>query len=76
MPNRQTSDGDPERELPKRGRELELAPPVARLWWIGVLRGVIALALGLSVLLASGSSERLATFLAIYWLAGGVVTLR
>jgi uncharacterized membrane protein HdeD (DUF308 family) len=76
MPNRQTNDGDPERELPKRGRQLELAQRVARLWWIGVLRGVIALALGLSVLLASGSSERLATFLAIYWLTGGVVTLR
>jgi uncharacterized membrane protein HdeD (DUF308 family) len=76
MPSRQTNDGDPERELPKRGRELELAPRVARLWWIGVLRGVIALALGLSALLASGSPERLATFLAIYWLAGGVVTLR
>jgi uncharacterized membrane protein HdeD (DUF308 family) len=70
------SDGDPERELLKRGRELELAPRVARFWWIGVIRGAIALALGLSALLASGSPERLATFLALYWLAGGVVTLR
>ena len=76
MPSRQTNHSDPERELPKRGRELELAKRVARLWWIGVLRGVIALALGVSALLASGSPERLATFLALYWLAGGVVTLR
>lgn len=70
------SDGDPDQELLKRDRKLELAHRVARLWWIGVLRGVVALALGVSALLASGSPERLATFLALYWLAGGVVTLR
>jgi uncharacterized membrane protein HdeD (DUF308 family) len=73
---RQMSGIDPRRESLKRGRQLELAPRVARFWWIGVLRGTIALALGLSALLASGSPERLATFLALYWLAGGVVTLR
>jgi uncharacterized membrane protein HdeD (DUF308 family) len=70
------SDSDPERELLKRDRRTELAHRVARLWWIGVLRGVVALALGVTALLASGSPERLATFLALYWLAGGVVTLR
>jgi uncharacterized membrane protein HdeD (DUF308 family) len=69
-------DGDPEREPLKRGRGRDLAPRVARFWWIGVLRGAIALALGASVFLASGTPERLATFLALYWLAGGVVTLR
>ncbi len=71
-----TSDDDPERERLKRDRQLELAHRVARFWWIGVLRGAIALLLGLSALAASGSPERLATFLALYWLAGGVVTLR
>ena len=76
MPSRQTNDGDPQREPLTRGREHELAKRVARLWWIGILRGVIALALGVSALLASGSPERLARFLALYWLAGGVVTLR
>jgi hypothetical protein len=70
------SDGGPDKELLKRGRERELAPRVARFWWIGALRGAIALALGVSALLASGSPERLATFLSLYWLAGGVVTLR
>jgi uncharacterized membrane protein HdeD (DUF308 family) len=68
------SDEDPDRE--PRDKELELAPRVARFWWLGVLRGAIALALGSSAILASGSPERLATFLAIYWLVGGVVTLR
>jgi uncharacterized membrane protein HdeD (DUF308 family) len=70
------SDGDPDRDQFERGRERELAPRVARFWWIGVVRGAIALALGCSALLASSSPERLATFLALYWLAGGVVTLR
>jgi uncharacterized membrane protein HdeD (DUF308 family) len=69
-------DVDPEKEPLKLGKEHEFAPRVARFWWIGVVRGAIALALGLSVLLASGTPERLATFLALYWLAGGVVTLR
>jgi uncharacterized membrane protein HdeD (DUF308 family) len=70
------SDGGPDKELLKRGRERELAPRVARFWWIGILRGTIALLLGFSALLASGSPEQLATYLALYWLAGGVVTLR
>jgi uncharacterized membrane protein HdeD (DUF308 family) len=76
MPSQHTSDGDPERESLKRDRQIAVAHRVARLWWIGVVRGVVALALGVSALLASGSPERLATFLALYWLAGGVVTLR
>ena len=70
------SDSDPEGELLKRERQIELAHHVARFWWIGVLRGAIALLLGLSALLASNAPERLATFLALYWLVGGVVTLR
>jgi uncharacterized membrane protein HdeD (DUF308 family) len=76
MPSQHTSDGDPERELLTRDRQIELAHHIARFWWVGVLRGAIALSLGLSALLASNSPERLATFLALYWLVGGVVTLR
>lgn len=76
MPSQHTSEGDPERELPERDRQLELAHRVARFWWIGGVRGAIALLLGLSALVSSSSPERLATFLALYWLAGGVVTLR
>jgi len=76
MPSGPMSESDPDRELLKRERQIEVAHRVARLWWIGVFRGVVALALGVTALLASGSPERLATFLALYWLAGGVVTLR
>jgi len=70
------SSSEPERQPLVGDRKLELAHRVARFWWVGALRGVVALALGLSALLASGSPERLATFLALYWLAGGILTLR
>ena len=70
------SDEPPKAEQLKQDKVLELAPHVARFWWIGVLRGAIALALGSSALMSSATPERLATFLALYWLAGGVVTLR
>jgi uncharacterized membrane protein HdeD (DUF308 family) len=70
------SDEPPKPEQLKQDKALELAPHVARFWWIGVLRGAIALALGWSALMASGTPERLATYLALYWLGGGVVTLR
>ena len=76
VPSGPMRERDPERELLERERQIELAHHVGRLWWIGVLRGVVALALGVSALLASSSPERLATFLALYWLAGGVMTLR
>ena len=58
------------------GREREIAPRLARFWWIGAVRGVIAMVLGASLLATSGSPGRLPTFLALYWLAGGVLTLR
>jgi uncharacterized membrane protein HdeD (DUF308 family) len=68
----------PDHETPPtpNRRERELAPRIARFWWIGAVRGAIALMLGAVVLLAQGSPGRLPTFLALYWLAGGVVTLR
>ena len=47
-------------------RRSELASHVVRFWWSGIIRGGIALVLGLSALLARGSPERLATFLALY----------
>ena len=69
------SSSDPERQPLKGSRELELAHRVARFWWVGALR-VIALALGSSALLTSDTPEGLATFLALYWFAGGILTVR
>jgi len=44
------SESEPERELLERERQIEFAH---RLWWIGVLRGVVALAPGVSALLVA-----------------------
>jgi uncharacterized membrane protein HdeD (DUF308 family) len=60
----------------KAGREHEVLPRVARFWWISVVRGAIALAMGFSALVWSDYPDRLATFLALYWLATGLATLR
>jgi uncharacterized membrane protein HdeD (DUF308 family) len=49
---------------------------MARLWWLVFARGVVALALGLSVLLSSARRPGLANFIGIYWLVGAALTLR
>jgi hypothetical protein len=47
-------------------------PAIARYWWLTVLRGLVALALAL----ASRNTGRLITFLALFWMTGGLITLR
>lgn len=59
-----------------RGANIAAASRIAKFWWIGAVRGVIAVILGTSVLLASGRPERLPTLLAFYWVTGGIVTVR
>jgi uncharacterized membrane protein HdeD (DUF308 family) len=51
-------------------------PAIARYWWLTVLRGLVALALALAITVASRSTGRLITFLALFWLTGGLITLR
>ena len=51
-------------------------PAVARYWWLTALRGLVALALGVAVAVAGRGSARLVTFLALFWLTGGLITLR
>jgi uncharacterized membrane protein HdeD (DUF308 family) len=70
------TDRDDRTEASSSGRGHRAARRVGRLWWIGVVRGAIALALGASALVAGESGGRLATFVALYWLTGGVVTMR
>lgn len=48
----------------------------SRLWWIFLARGVAGLLLGVSVLLGSGRTSKLADFIALYWLVGAVLTIR
>jgi uncharacterized membrane protein HdeD (DUF308 family) len=49
---------------------------IARYWWLTELRGLVALTLALAVALAGRSTARLVTFLALFWLTGGLLTLR
>jgi uncharacterized membrane protein HdeD (DUF308 family) len=51
-------------------------PAIARYWWLTALRGLVALALAIAVGVAGRSSARLVTFLALFWMTGGLITLR
>jgi len=71
-----TYEGPRAPATPSGGGGRALLQRVARLWWIGAARGAIALLLACSMVFASGSPNRIANFLAIYWLSGGLLTLR
>jgi uncharacterized membrane protein HdeD (DUF308 family) len=51
-------------------------PAIARYWWLTALRGVVALALALAITVAGPSTGRRVTFLALFWMTGGLITLR
>ena len=48
----------------------------ARFWWISVLRGCLALLLGIGALITGASQPALVNFIAVYWLLGGLLTAR
>jgi uncharacterized membrane protein HdeD (DUF308 family) len=52
------------------------AIPQGRFWWIAVLRGALALLLGAAALASQGDRAMLANFIGLYWLLGGLLTLR
>jgi uncharacterized membrane protein HdeD (DUF308 family) len=51
-------------------------PAIARYWWLTTLRGLVALALALAITVGSRNTGRLITFLALFWMTGGLITLR
>jgi uncharacterized membrane protein HdeD (DUF308 family) len=51
-------------------------PAIARYWWLTALRGLVALALALAITVGSRNTGRLITFLALFWMTGGLITLR
>jgi uncharacterized membrane protein HdeD (DUF308 family) len=51
-------------------------PAIARYWWLTALRGLVALTLALAVVVGGRSTARLVTFLALFWMTGGLITLR
>jgi hypothetical protein len=51
-------------------------PAIARYWWLTVLRGLVALALALAITVGDRNTGRLVSFLALFWMTGGLITLR
>jgi hypothetical protein len=51
-------------------------PAIARYWWLTTLRGLVALALAFAITLGGRNTGRLVTFLALFWMTGGLITLR
>ena len=51
-------------------------PAMARYWWLTALRGLVALLLALAIAVAGRSTARLVSFLALFWMTGGLLTLR
>ena len=72
-----TQAGPPEREAQDAPGSSGTRPPaMARYWWLTALRGLVALLLALAIAVAGRSSARLVTFLAFFWMTGGLITLR
>ena len=72
-----STQADPPEQPPQAtlgaGRPL---PAIARYWWLTVLRGLVALALALAITVGGRNTARLVTFLALFWMTGGLITLR
>jgi hypothetical protein len=47
-------------------------PAIARYWWLTALRGLVALA----ITVGGRNTGRIVTFLALFWMTGGLITLR
>jgi uncharacterized membrane protein HdeD (DUF308 family) len=73
----ESTQADPPERPPRRppGGAARL-PAIARYWWLTALRGLVALALALAITVAGRSTGRLVTFLALFWMTGGLITLR
>jgi hypothetical protein len=49
---------------------------LARYWWLTAVRSLVALTLAMAIVVAGRGTARLVTFLGLYWMAGGLLTLR
>ena len=68
--------GPPERPAQSTPGAPTRPPAIARYWWLTALRGRVALLLALAITVAGRSSARLVTFLALFWMTSGLITLR
>jgi uncharacterized membrane protein HdeD (DUF308 family) len=69
LPAEPATPGEPQLEAPR-------LPALARYWWLTAVRGLVALTLALAIVVAGRGTDRLVTFLGLYWMAGGLLTLR
>jgi hypothetical protein len=51
-------------------------PAIARYWWLTTLRGLVALTLALAITVGGRNTGRVVTFLALFRMTGGLITLR
>ena len=60
----------------ERGLASGAVGAAVRFWWISLLRGCLALCLGVGALISGASQPVLVNFIAVYWLLGGILTIR
>jgi len=60
-----------------RPEETAASPPITRrAFFVYLVRATFALALGVALLLSGSGLSNLASFIAVYWILGAVITLR
>ena len=69
LPAEPAMPGEPQLGAPR-------LPALARYWWLTAVRGLVALTLALAIVVAGRGTDRLVSFLGLYWMAGGLITLR
>jgi len=71
-----TQPDPPERTAQRTSAAGTQLPAIARYWWLTTLRGIVALTLALAITVGGRNTGRLVTFLALFWMTGGLITLR
>jgi hypothetical protein len=71
-----TQPGPPEPTTQGTSGGATQLPAIARYWWLTALRGLVALILAVAIAVAGRSTARMVTFLALFWMTGGLLTLR
>src|SRR3990170_2441695 len=76
-------DDDPDRAGARRATSADRSSAASkavgtavRFWWVSMLRGGLALLLGIGALISGASQPALVNFIALYWLLGGLLTAR
>ena len=73
---RERRPADPGGEPSDRSPAAEAVAAAVRYWWISVLRGCLALCLGIGALISGASEKVLVNYIGVYWLLSGVLTAR